>query len=202
MSVPKIILIWIIVTKKWCAHQYLGLSLLFPHFLVQKIQNFWKIKKIPGDIIILHQCTKNDNHMIFNLQNMMWIALQVILGDLCLLPYFWLSKSKSLKKRKKIPGYIIILHLHLKSHNHLMYSSLQMMPTALQVILGQIFALLFHFWSKIKIFEKWKNAWNVLKTVIITKILKLTIISHVFPQIECAPAFCQFWVIFVPLPYF
>ena len=150
MSVPKIILIWIIVTKKWCAHQYLGLSLLFPHFLAQKIQKFWKIKKIPGDIIILHQCTKSNNHMIFNLQNMMWIALQVILGDLCLLPYFWLSKSKSLKKRKKIPGYIIILHLHLKSHNHLMYSSLQMMPTALQVILGQFLPFYSIFGPKLK----------------------------------------------------
>ena len=131
MSVPKIILIWLIVTKKWCAHQYLGLSLLFPHFLAQKIQNVWKIKKIPGDIIILHQCTKNHNHMIFNSQNMMWIALQVILGHLCLLPNFWAKKSKFLKKRKKSPGYIIILHLNPKNHNHLMYSSLKMMPATL-----------------------------------------------------------------------
>ena len=88
--------------------------------------------------------------MIFNLQNMIWIALQVILGDLCLLPYFWLRKSKSLKKRKKIPGYIIILHLHLKSHNHLMYSSLQMMPTALQVILGQFLPFYSIFGPKLK----------------------------------------------------
>ena len=56
---------------------YLSPSLIFPHFLIQKI-------KIPGDIIILHQCTKNHNHMIFNSQNMMWIALQVILGHLWL----------------------------------------------------------------------------------------------------------------------
>ena len=38
--------------------------------------------------------------MIFNLQNM-WIALQVILGHLCLLPNFWPQKSKFLKKKKK-----------------------------------------------------------------------------------------------------
>ena len=152
MSVPKIILIWLIVTKKWCAHHC---RLFRPLFVLStlfclKNQNFWKIKKIPGDIIILHQCTKNNNHRIFNLQNMMWIALQVILGDLCLLPYFWLRKSKSLKKRKKIPGYIIILHLHLKSHDHLMYSSLQMMPTALQVILGQFLPFYSIFGPKLK----------------------------------------------------
>ena len=68
---------------------HLDPSFLFPHFLAQKIK-----KRIPGDIIILHQCTKNYNHMIFNLQNMMWIALQVILNHLCLLPNLWPKKSK------------------------------------------------------------------------------------------------------------
>ena len=31
-----------------------------------KNQNFEKMKKAPGDIIILHKCTKNDNHMIYD----------------------------------------------------------------------------------------------------------------------------------------
>ena len=90
--------------------------------------------------------------MIFNSQNM-WIALQVILGYLCILPNFWPQKSKFLKKKTKTktPGYIIILHLHPKNHNHLMYSSLKMMLAALQVILGQFLP---HFWPKIKTFEK------------------------------------------------
>ena len=30
-----------------------------------KNQNFEKLKKIPGDIIILHMCTINDNHMMY-----------------------------------------------------------------------------------------------------------------------------------------
>ena len=37
-----------------------------PHFdllTTQKNQNFEKIKKMPGDVIILHMCTINDNHM-------------------------------------------------------------------------------------------------------------------------------------------
>ena len=36
----------------------------------------------------------------------------------------------------------------------------------------------------------------------ITNILKITIISHVVPQIDWVKAFCQFWTIFVPLPIF
>ena len=31
----------------------------------QKIQNFEKMKKIPGDVIILHSCIINDNHMMY-----------------------------------------------------------------------------------------------------------------------------------------
>ena len=30
-----------------------------------KNQNFEKMKKTPGDIIILHKCTINDNHMMY-----------------------------------------------------------------------------------------------------------------------------------------
>ena len=30
-----------------------------------KNQNFEKIKKAPGDIIILHKCTKNHDHMLY-----------------------------------------------------------------------------------------------------------------------------------------
>ena len=54
----------------------------------------------------------------------MLIALQVILDHLYLLPNFG-PKIKIFEKKKKTPGYIIILHLHPKNHNHLMYSSLK-----------------------------------------------------------------------------
>ena len=30
-----------------------------------KNQNFEKLKKAPGDIIILHKCTKNHDHMLY-----------------------------------------------------------------------------------------------------------------------------------------
>ena len=80
----------------------------------------------------------------------MWIALQVILGHFCFLPNLWPKKSKFLKKKKKAPGYIIILLLHPKNHNNLMYSSLKMMPTALQVIPGQFLPFCSIFGPKLK----------------------------------------------------
>ena len=144
MSVPKPILIWLIVTKKWYAHQY-RIFRIFRIFMIfifalstlfgPKNQHFWKKTKKTGDVINLHWCTKNQNHMISNSQNV-WIALAIILGHLRLLPNFWPKKSNFWEK-EKIPGYIIILHLHSKNYNHLMYSSLKIMPTALQVVLGQ-----------------------------------------------------------------
>ena len=36
----------------------------FTPLTTQKIK-FWKIEKIPGDIIILHKCTKNHDHMLY-----------------------------------------------------------------------------------------------------------------------------------------
>ena len=50
---------------------------------------------------------------------------------------FLAQKIKIFEKTKKPPGYIVMLHLRLKNHNHLMYSSLKAMTIALQVILDQ-----------------------------------------------------------------
>ena len=43
----------------------LGHSLAFYPTNIQKNQNFEKIKKTSGDIIILHLCTTNDDHMMY-----------------------------------------------------------------------------------------------------------------------------------------
>ena len=37
---------------------------LFTHITTQKIKIFKKMKKLPGDIITLHRCNINDNHII------------------------------------------------------------------------------------------------------------------------------------------
>ena len=51
--------------------QQTELFVILGHFLPfyptnnPKNQNFEKMKKIPGDIIILHKCTKNHDHMLY-----------------------------------------------------------------------------------------------------------------------------------------
>ena len=89
-----------------------------------------------------HQCTKNHDHMISNSQNMMWIALQVILGHLCLLPNFWPKKSTYLKKRKK--------HLDISSFYTCIPKFLKNDAKTLQVILGQFLPFCSIFGRKLK----------------------------------------------------
>ena len=84
---------------------------------------FWKMKKFAGDIIILHMCTKNHNHMMNHESYSSWdtewdTEFFVILGHF--LPFYHLltsplmiPKIKILKKKwKKIPGDIILLDVH------------------------------------------------------------------------------------------
>ena len=69
----------------------------------QKNQNFEKMKKPSGDIIILHMWTINDNHMMYgswdiecNRQN--FLSFQTIF---CLFNHLTTQKIKILKKLKK-----------------------------------------------------------------------------------------------------
>ena len=74
-------------------------------------------------------------------------------GPLVFFTQFLAQKIKIFEKKKKAPEYIIVLHLHPKTHNNLMYSFLKLMPAALPFILGQF--LPFYFLPfKIKSFEK------------------------------------------------
>ena len=70
--------------------------------------------------------------------------------------HFLAKKIKIFEKKKKTLGYIIILQLHPKNHNHLMYSFLKMMPTALQVILGQFLTFYSIFGPKLKFLKNEK----------------------------------------------
>ena len=63
----------------------------------QKNQNFEKLKKPPGDIIILRMCTINDNHMIFGSWDIK-CDRQIFLS-------FWTifcSKNQNFEKMKKV----------------------------------------------------------------------------------------------------
>ena len=60
-------IIWRMVPKIWRLWQtefFVILDRFLPFYLPNNLknQNFEKMKKSPGDIIILHMCTINDNH--------------------------------------------------------------------------------------------------------------------------------------------
>ena len=55
----------------WCLTNVIAIFFILGYFLPfyppknLKNENFYKLKKTPGDIIILHQCTKNHDHMLY-----------------------------------------------------------------------------------------------------------------------------------------
>ena len=85
---------------------------------------FKKMKKTPGDVIILHKCTKNHDHMLYCSWGMAhdrcncYFSLSAIF---C--PFTTAQKIKIKKKMNKAPGDIIILHMCAKNCNQMMYSS-------------------------------------------------------------------------------
>ena len=75
-----------------------------------------KNEKKPGDIIILHKCSKNHNHLLYCSRDMVHdrcLQLQLLFFILgYLLPFYPpnSSKNENFQKMKKTPGDIIILH--------------------------------------------------------------------------------------------
>ena len=80
---------------------------------------------MPEDIIILCKCTKNHNHICYNVPKT-WCMTDVIV--IFILGYFLPFDPKTpkiniLKKWKKTPGDIIILHKCTKKFDEVMYIS-------------------------------------------------------------------------------
>ena len=114
----------------------------FLHFYLPnnpKNENFKKIKKTPGDVIILHKFTKNHDHMVYWSWDMPCCVTDVIIFHFGL--FFALSPPKNetcpnlhknenekkwKKKEKKTPGDIIILHKCNRTHDHMLYCSWDM----------------------------------------------------------------------------
>ena len=68
MSVPKIMIIHYTVPEMWRETDVIAIFILsytFPFYPSNcpKNENFKAMKKMPGDIIILHKCTKNHDQM-------------------------------------------------------------------------------------------------------------------------------------------
>ena len=103
--------------------------LCFPLALLHSVSYFYflpKMTKVPGDIMILHKCTKNHDHML----SFSWDTV----CDGCNSYFsFWATfylftppnspKNENIKKMKKSIWDIIILHKCTKNHDHMLYCS-------------------------------------------------------------------------------
>ena len=125
------------------------------------------MKKTPGDSIILHKCTKNQDHMLYCSGDMA--------RDRCNCYFsFWTifcpstplnsPKNKNLtkKKKKKKPGDVIILHKCTKNYNHMVYCSWYGVWHVIVIFyFGLFFALLpRNFPEKWKFKKNEKNTWR------------------------------------------
>ena len=92
-----------------------------------KNQNLIKKKKTPGDIIILHKCTKNRAHMLYCSWDMVrdrcnwYFSFWAVFCPFTSLTAWKMKFSKKWKKLLKI--YIIILNNCTKNHDHMLYCS-------------------------------------------------------------------------------
>ena len=80
------------------------------------------MKKTPGDTVILHKGTLNDNHMIYGCSDMKHHSFFCHFGPFL---HFYPpnnTKNQNFEKREKIPG-DIILHMCTINDNYMMYGS-------------------------------------------------------------------------------
>ena len=124
------------------------------------------MKWLPGNIIILHRCNINDNHMVY----VSWDIKSVRQNFLpfwtifCTFTPLTTWKIKILKKMKKTPGDIIILHMCTINDNHMMYGSWDMEHNRHNFLsFWTIFCPFTPLWTqKIKILEKWTTHLKIL----------------------------------------
>ena len=128
-----------------------------------------KIKKTPGDIIILHRGNINDNHMMYR----SWyteLDRQNILSFWTIFCFFTpltTQKIKIWKKMKKTRD-IIILHMCTINDNPMMYHSWHMEQDGQNFLSFWIILCTFTLLAtrKIKILKKWKKHLEILSLYI------------------------------------
>ena len=127
-SVPKIIIIGYTVLEIWHVMDvivifHFGLFFtLLPIFYPpssQKSENFKKKKKTPGDIIILHNCTKNFDYRLYCSWDMARDTCIFIFHFELFFPFYLHNRTKNqyFKKMKKLPRDIITLHMCTKNYD-------------------------------------------------------------------------------------
>ena len=92
-----------------------------------KNQNFEKMKKTSGDIIILHRCIINNNRMMYGSWAISCDRQKFSSFWLMFYPFSPLTIQKiKILKLNNAPGDIIILHISTINYNHMMHGSWDM----------------------------------------------------------------------------
>ena len=145
--VPKILMIWSTVLEIIECDRLklviMGHFSPFYHPLSSKPNKseIWRNeeKKIAGDIIILHMCTKN---------TIIWGTVREIQSEtdriFCHLWSFFTPynpQNQNFEKMKKVIAYVIILHMCTINHDHMIYASWDIRPDRIFCHFGPFFAL-------------------------------------------------------------
>ena len=91
-----------------------------------KNENFKTMKKNPGNIIILHKCTKNHDQMLYCSWDMACVGCNCDFSFWAICSSFTpltAPQNRNLNKMKKTPADIIILHNCTKNYYHMLYCS-------------------------------------------------------------------------------
>ena len=124
--------VWFLRYKVWWTEFFVILDCFLPFYPPNnpKNQNFEKTEKKSWDIIILHKCTKNHDHMLYcsldiarNRCNYCF-SFWTIFCPFC--HYSPKNQNQKKKKMKKTPEDIIILHKCTKNYYHMLYCSSDM----------------------------------------------------------------------------
>ena len=131
-----------------------------------KNENFEKLEKTSEDIIILHVCTINHNHIMHGSWDMKhdrqnFLSFWTVL---CPFPLQTIKKNQNFEKMKKVPGEIIILHMSTINDSHMMYGSWDIEHGRQDhwIILDHFLPYNPLTTQKIKILKKWKKPWEIL----------------------------------------
>ena len=149
-----------------------------------KNQNFEKMKQPPGDIIILHMCNINDNHMMYGSRDMERDR-QNHLSFWTIVYRHNITKNQILKNWKNAWRYHYFTQVH-QNHDHMLYSSWDMTPNGCKCY--------FSFWAtfcpftslttwKIKIFKKWSKLLEI--SSFYNSVPKIMITCYTVPEIWC-----------------
>ena len=116
-----------------------------PMMTTQKIK-ILKLKKTPGNIIILHICTINDIHMTHGSWDMECNKQSFLSFWTVFCPFYPLNnpKNQNFGKMKHTPKDITILHRCTINDNHMMYLSYEILSTTDRTFchFGLFFAIL------------------------------------------------------------